>query len=78
MSSTRNRTPFAIVSVKDNCIRMDKEMFSRLFTKFTLRSFQGTESGLYLSMNIIEAWGWNTGVVTIRMVKVPRLVLVYY
>ena len=78
MSSTRNRTPFVIVSIKDNCIRMDKEMFSRLFTKFASRSFQGTGSGLYLSMNIIESRGWNTVVVTISMVKLPRLVLAYY
>jgi len=53
------KEPFVIVSIKDNGIGIDKEMLSRLFTKFASRSFQGTGLGLYLSKNIIEAHGGN-------------------
>ena len=46
-----------IISVKDNGKGIDSEVFSRLFTKFTSKSFQGTGLGLYISKNIVEAHG---------------------
>jgi signal transduction histidine kinase len=42
---------------KDTGSGIDPEIFSRLFTKFTSRSFSGTGLGLYISKNIIEAHG---------------------
>jgi signal transduction histidine kinase len=46
-----------IISIKDNGKGIDPEIFPRLFTKFTSKSFQGTGLGLYISKNIIEAHG---------------------
>ena len=74
----KNRRPFVIVFIKDNDIGIDKESISRLFTKFASRSFQGTGLGLYLSKSMIKAHGGISGVVTISMVKAPRLVLVIF
>ena len=36
---------------------IDREMISRLFTKFATKSFDGTGLGLYISRSIIEAHG---------------------
>ena len=47
----------AIVSVRDRGTGIDSEILSRLFTKFTTKSNQGTGLGLYISKNIIEAHG---------------------
>ena len=47
----------AIVSVTDRGTGIDSEILSRLFTKFTTKSNQGTGLGLYISKNIIEAHG---------------------
>jgi len=47
----------AIVSVRDRGTGVDSEILSRLFTKFTTKSNQGTGLGLYISKNIIEAHG---------------------
>jgi len=45
------------VSVKDTGPGIDPEVFSRLFTKFTSKSFTGTGLGLYLCKIIIESHG---------------------
>jgi two-component system sensor histidine kinase VicK len=37
-----------IISIKDNGIGIDPEIFPRLFTKFASKSFQGTGLGLYI------------------------------
>ncbi|HJU59745.1 MAG TPA: HAMP domain-containing sensor histidine kinase, partial [Nitrososphaeraceae archaeon] len=49
---------------KDTGIGIDKEILSRLFTKFTTKSDKGTGLGLYISKKIIEThggqiWGKN-------------------
>lgn len=44
-----------IVSVKDNGPGIEPELFPRLFSKFTSRSFSGTGLGLFISKSIIEA-----------------------
>jgi signal transduction histidine kinase len=46
-----------IVSVKDTGARIDAEIISRLFTKFTTKSQTGTGLGLFISKSIIEAHG---------------------
>jgi signal transduction histidine kinase len=46
-----------VVSVEDTGSGIDPEIFPRLFTKFTSRSFSGTGLGLYISKSIIEAHG---------------------
>ncbi|HET7148610.1 MAG TPA: HAMP domain-containing sensor histidine kinase [Candidatus Nitrosopolaris sp.] len=46
-----------IVSVKDTGYGIDREMISRLFTRFATKSFDGTGLGLYISKSIIEAHG---------------------
>ena len=45
------------VIIKDTGIGIDKEILSRLFTKFTTKSDKGTGLGLYISKKIIEAHG---------------------
>ena len=45
------------IKIKDTGIGINKEIFPKLFTKFTSDSFQGTGLGLYISKNIIEAHG---------------------
>jgi len=51
-----------VVKIKDTGIGINKEIFPKLFTKFTSDSFQGTGLGLYISKNIIEAHGGDIGV----------------
>ena len=46
-----------IVSVIDRGKGIDREILSRLFTKFATKSTQGTGLGLYIAKNIIEAHG---------------------
>ena len=43
-----NANDGVIITVKDNGKGIDSEIFSRLFTKFTSKSFQGTGLGLYI------------------------------
>jgi two-component system sensor histidine kinase VicK len=45
----------ALVSVKDNGIGIDADIFPRLFEKFVSKSFKGTGLGLFISKNIVEA-----------------------
>jgi signal transduction histidine kinase len=47
----------AIVTVKDTGPGIHPEIFPRLFTKFSSKSFSGTGLGLYISKKIIEAHG---------------------
>jgi two-component system sensor histidine kinase VicK len=47
----------AVVSIQDTGSGIDPEIFPRLFTKFSNKSFSGTGLGLYISKNIIEAHG---------------------
>ncbi|HXP51760.1 MAG TPA: HAMP domain-containing sensor histidine kinase [Bacteroidia bacterium] len=47
----------AIVTVEDTGPGIHPEIFPRLFTKFSSKSFSGTGLGLYISKNIIEAHG---------------------
>jgi signal transduction histidine kinase len=46
-----------IVTVEDTGSGVSPEIFPRLFTKFSSKSFSGTGLGLYISKNIIEAHG---------------------
>jgi two-component system, OmpR family, sensor histidine kinase VicK len=46
-----------LVSVEDTGTGIDPEIFPRLFTKFSSKSFSGTGLGLYISKSIIEAHG---------------------
>ncbi len=46
-----------VISVEDNGKVIDQKIISKLFTKFTSKSFQGTGLGLYISKSIIEAHG---------------------
>jgi signal transduction histidine kinase len=47
----------AIVTIEDTGSGISPEIFPRLFTKFSSKSFSGTGLGLYISKNIIEAHG---------------------
>jgi signal transduction histidine kinase len=56
----------AIVTVEDTGSGINPEIFPRLFSKFSTKSFSGTGLGLYISKNIIEAhggkiWAHNNG-----------------
>ena len=46
-----------IISIKDTGIGISKDIFPRLFTKFTTTSITGTGLGLYISKSIVEAHG---------------------
>ena len=52
-----NANDGVIITVKDNGKGIDSEIFPRLFTKFTSKSFQGTGLGLYICKSIVEAHG---------------------
>ncbi|MDP9289801.1 MAG: HAMP domain-containing histidine kinase [Thermoproteota archaeon] len=53
----KNINKQVIVSVKDTGYGIDREIISRLFTKFATKSFDGTGLGLYISRSTIEAHG---------------------
>ena len=44
-----------LIAVKDTGTGIDRELMSRLFTKFATKSYQGTGLGLFISKSIIEA-----------------------
>ena len=46
-----------VVSVTDTGSGINSEIFNRLFTKFTSRSYQGTGLGLFICKSIVEAHG---------------------
>ena len=46
-----------VVSVEDTGSGIDPEIYPRLFTKFSSKSFGGTGLGSYISKSIIEANG---------------------
>jgi len=46
-----------IVSIKDNGPGIDSELFPKLFSRFTSKSYSGTGLGLFISKNIIESHG---------------------
>jgi two-component system, OmpR family, sensor histidine kinase VicK len=46
-----------VISIEDSGSGIDPEIFPRLFTKFSSKSFSGTGLGLYISKSIIEAHG---------------------
>jgi signal transduction histidine kinase len=55
-----------VVSIEDTGSGIDPEIYPRLFTKFSSKSFSGTGLGLYISRSIIEAhggkiWAKNNG-----------------
>jgi len=52
-----NEKEVVVVSVQDTGLGIDPEIFPRLFTKFSSKSFSGTGLGLYVSKSIIEAHG---------------------
>ena len=56
-----SNTEDIIISIKDNGTGIDSEIYPRLFTKFASKSFQGTDLGLFISKNIIEAHGGIMG-----------------
>ncbi|MFZ0510373.1 MAG: hybrid sensor histidine kinase/response regulator [Candidatus Nitrosopolaris sp.] len=45
------------VSIKDTGTGIDPEIFPRLFTKFTTKSYRGTGLGLFICKSIVEAHG---------------------
>jgi two-component system, OmpR family, sensor histidine kinase VicK len=64
ITAKRERNDSIKVITKDTGIGIDKEILSRLFTKFATKSDKGTGLGLYISKKIIEAhngkiWGKN-------------------
>ena len=61
---TENDTNFVLVQIKDNGEGIHPEILSKLFTKFSTKSFYGTGLGLYICKHIIEMhqgkiWGKN-------------------
>jgi two-component system, OmpR family, sensor histidine kinase VicK len=52
-----NGREILIVSVKDEGIGIDNDIFPKLFTKFITKSFQGMGLGLFISKNIVEVHG---------------------
>jgi signal transduction histidine kinase len=52
-----SNNPFALVTVKDTGSGIDPEIFSKIFSKFITKSFEGLGLGLYISKNIVETHG---------------------
>jgi signal transduction histidine kinase len=56
-SDNDNNNNKAIVSIKDDGHGIDPDMLSKLFSKFTTRSYEGTGLGLFICKSIVEAHG---------------------
>lgn len=57
-SDSNSNSPNEVtVSVKDTGSGIHPDILPRLFSKFASKSFQGTGLGLFISKNIIEAYG---------------------
>ena len=67
-----------IISIKDNGKGIDLEIFPKLFTKFTSKSFQGTGLGLYIAKNIVKAHGGKIWAKKIKMEKVLHFPSVFH
>ncbi len=52
-----NGRQYAVVSIRDSGKGIDRDILSRLFTKFTTRSEKGVGLGLFITKSIIEAHG---------------------
>jgi signal transduction histidine kinase len=46
-----------VVSIKDSGIGIDPDIKARLFSKFSTKSYHGTGLGLFISKNIVDAYG---------------------
>ena len=57
INNKNKNSEMILVTVKDNGKGIDKEIMSKLFTKFVTKSFEGIGLGLYISKKIIEAHG---------------------
>ena len=57
VATKKTEDGYVMITVKDEGPGIDPEIRSRLFTKFTTRSFSGTGLGLFISKAIIEAHG---------------------
>jgi signal transduction histidine kinase len=56
-ASESNNKKEVIVSITDTGSGIDKDIFTKLFSKFATKSSQGTGLGLFISKSIIEAHG---------------------
>ncbi|MBA3751092.1 MAG: HAMP domain-containing histidine kinase, partial [Nitrosopumilus sp.] len=52
-----DKKEISLIRIKDTGVGIDSEIFPKLFTKFTTKSFQGTGLGLYICKKIIESHG---------------------
>ena len=52
-----NNTNYAKIRIQDTGTDIDSEILPRLFEKFATKSERGTGLGLYISKNIVEAYG---------------------
>jgi len=57
IAKRKGEEEMAVVNIQDTGSGINPEIFPRLFTKFSSKSFSGTGLGLYISKNIIEAHG---------------------
>jgi signal transduction histidine kinase len=56
-STSSSHQKGVIISIKDTGSGIDREIFSRLFSKFATKSEKGTGLGLFISKSIVEAHG---------------------
>jgi signal transduction histidine kinase len=69
--TTEKKVTQAIVKVKDTHTGIDSEILPQLLSKFVSKSFEGTELGLFIAKNIVEAhdgkiWVENNNINTHR------------
>ena len=51
----KDKEAIFVVAVKDRGIGIDSEILSRLVTRFTTKSHQGTGLGSFISKSIVES-----------------------